>query len=115
MEQSLVELVEGLHAALVSFQPEVYSGEDCATLVERLAAVEKVSAAARVRAAARAAECGAHRSKGFADAADWLARTSGTSTVEAKTALATTTALENMPDTRAAVAAGELSLEQATV
>jgi hypothetical protein len=56
-----VELARAFCAALVSFQPEVCSGEDCAVLVEELAAVEKVSAAARVRAAAHAGSCGAHR------------------------------------------------------
>jgi hypothetical protein len=54
-----------------------------------------------------------HRQKGFADAADWLARASGTSTVEAKAELDTARGLQDMPETRAAVAAGELSLAQA--
>ncbi len=39
MEQSLVELVRVLRAALVSFDPGLHSGEDCAILVEELAAV----------------------------------------------------------------------------
>jgi Domain of unknown function DUF222./HNH endonuclease. len=55
-----------------------------------------------------------HRQKGFADAADWLARAAGTSTVEARMQLETARALEEMPDTRAAVTAGELSMAQAS-
>ncbi|MGH8994377.1 MAG: HNH endonuclease signature motif containing protein [Acidimicrobiia bacterium] len=109
----IVDLARLLREALVAFDPKRFTGEDCAALAEGLAATEKACAAARARAAARAAECGAHRQKGFADAADWLARTSGTSMTEAKATLATAKALEDMPDTRAAAAAGELSLAQA--
>jgi hypothetical protein len=111
--EALVELVEGLRAALVSFQPEVYSGEDCATLVEKLAAIEKVSASARVRAAARAGECGAHRERGFADVSDWMARATGSTAGSAKAALATAAALASQPEAKAALEAGELSFAQA--
>ena len=113
MEQSLVELVRVLRAALVSYQPEVYSGEDCAVLVEELAAVEKVSAAARVRAAARAGECGAHRERGFSDLSDWMARATGSTAGSAKAALDTAAALESQPEAKAALEAGELSFAQA--
>jgi hypothetical protein len=102
-----------LRAALAGFDAKRCTGEDAAAIAEDLAATEKACAAARVLAAARAAECGAHRQKGFADAADWLARASGTSMVEARTALATAKALEGMPATRAAATAGEVSLAQA--
>jgi hypothetical protein len=113
MAETLVELVEGVHTALVSFQPEAYSGQDCATLVEKLAAIEKVSAAARVRAAARAGECGAHRERGFADVFDWMARATGSTSGSAKSALETAAALESQPDAKAALEAGELSFAQA--
>ncbi|MGH9036984.1 MAG: DUF222 domain-containing protein [Acidimicrobiia bacterium] len=110
---SLLAAARALRAALAGFEPGLCAGEDCAVVVEELAATEKACAAARVRAAARASDCGAHREKGFADAADWLARASGTSTVAAKAELETARALEEMPETRAAAAAGELSLAQA--
>ena len=113
MQQCLVESVDLLHAALVSFQPETYSGEDCATLVEKLAALEKVSAFARVRAAVRAGECGAHRERGFAEISDWMARATGSTAGSAKAALETVAALESQPDAKAALEAGELSFAQA--
>ncbi|MCA1843364.1 MAG: HNH endonuclease [Actinobacteria bacterium] len=113
MAESLVSLVRDLRTALVSFQPEDYSGEDCAVLVEELAAVEKVSAAARVRAAARAGSCGAHRERGFADVSDWMARATGSTAGAAKTALETAAALDAQPDAKAALDAGELSFAQA--
>jgi hypothetical protein len=110
----LLDAAREFRAAVVGFDPALCPGEDCAAVAEELAATEKACAAARVLAAARAAECGAHREKGFADAADWLARASGTSTVEARTALDTARALREMPETRAAVTAGVLSLAQAS-
>ena len=113
MAESLVEMVRVLRAALVSFDPGLHSGEDCAVLVEELAAIEKVSAWARVAAAARAGECGAHRERGFADVPDWMARATGSTAGSAKAALETAAALESHPEARAALEAGELSFAQA--
>ncbi len=113
MSEGLLAKARALREALVAFDPRLWAGEDSAVVAEELAETGKACDAARVLAAARAVECGAHRQKGFADAADWLARTSGTSTVEAKAELETARALREMPDTRAAVTAGELSLAQA--
>ena len=112
---SVSELAEALRDALASFDPEVFSGEDCALLAERLALTEKACAAARVRAAGRASACGAHRSRGFADAAAWLARVSGSSASEARSALGTAAGLARCPETTQALARGELSLAQAEV
>ncbi|MGH9003076.1 MAG: hypothetical protein ACRDYV_08100, partial [Acidimicrobiia bacterium] len=80
MPDSPLSLSRALREALAGFDPKRYAGEDAAVVAEDLAATAKACAAAQVLAAARAAECGAHRQKGFADAADWVARTGGTST-----------------------------------
>jgi hypothetical protein len=56
---------------------------------------------------------GVHRERGFADVSDWLARATGSSSSSAKTALETAAALEQQPEARAALAAGELSMAQA--
>jgi 5-methylcytosine-specific restriction endonuclease McrA len=111
--ESVLELTRALRTALISFQPDQYSGDECALLVEELAGVEKVSAAARVRAAAHAGSCGAHRERGFADVSDWMARATGTTAGSAKAALETATALESQPEAKAALDAGELSFAQA--
>jgi hypothetical protein len=111
--EELLEFVRGFRAVLVGFSPDVYSGEECAVLVEEMAAAEKACAAARVRAAARAGVCGAHKERGFADASDWMARAAGTSTAAAKAALDMASALEELPEARAALEGGELSLAQA--
>jgi hypothetical protein len=106
-------LTAQLRAALVAFDPGALSGADCASLVEDLALTRKVSVAAEARAAARVASCGAHRDRGFVDPADWWARTSGTTSGETRAALDTIVAVEQCPDTRDALVAGELSLAQA--
>lgn len=113
MAESLVTMARAFRAALISFQPEMYSGEDCAILFEELAAVEKVSAPARARAAARAGECGVHRERGFADVSDWMARATGSTAGAAKSALETLDALDSQPEAKAALDAGELSFAQA--
>jgi hypothetical protein len=106
-------MARAFRAALVSFQPEIYSGEDCAALFEELAAVEKVSAPARARAAARAGGCGVHRERGFADVSDWMALATGVTAGAAKSALETVAALDSQPEAKAALDAGELSIAQA--
>ena len=107
------QLTKQLREALAAFEPELRSGADCAALVEELAATEKACAAARARAGARAAQCGAHRARGFVDAVDWLARTAGSSPGEARSALTTIAAVEHCPETKDALLSGELSLAQA--
>ena len=109
-DTSPVATARALREELVGFEPERFSGADCATLAEELAHTEKACAAARARAAARAAACGAHR--GFGGANEWLGRISGTSAGQARQALDTLAALDNCPETRQAVTAGELSLAQ---
>jgi hypothetical protein len=109
VRQSLDELC----AALASFDPGVYSGADCAELVECFASAEHALAAARARAALRAGACGAHRHRGFAEASDWLAQASGSTVQEARAVLDTVKHLDACPETRDAVVAGEVSLAQA--
>src|SRR6266576_459221 len=105
--EELVGANRALRAALVAFDPDELSGPQCASLVEELAATEKACAVARARAAARAAACGSHKAHGFSDAAEWLARASGTTAGEAKAALETGAALDDCPQTKAAALGGE--------
>jgi hypothetical protein len=113
MAPRFVSLARELRDELAAFEPELLSGTECAFLVEVLAVTEKACAGARARAAARAADCGAHRDHGFRDPEDWLARTSGSSTPEARNALQTARRLEDCPATKQALLDGELSLHQA--
>ena len=71
-------LAEDLVGELVTFDPAVWSGAQCAELVEVLARAETAIAVVRTRAALRAAACGEHRRRGFREPADWLARNEDT-------------------------------------
>jgi hypothetical protein len=98
--------VEALVRALHAFEPGEYSGAACSKLVKALAA-------ARTLAAARAAECNEHRKEGFADPSEWLSRHAGTSARDARDDLSTIKHLEGLPETRAALTSGQVSLGQA--
>ena len=100
-------------AALRTVEVEVLSGESAALVAEEMARVEKACAALRAMAAARAADCGAHRSAGYADPDEWMARMTGESRAKARSDLATGSRLSDCPKTRAAASDGDLSLGQA--
>jgi hypothetical protein len=106
-------LAEQFRAALVEVEAGRYPVADCAEIAEELARCEKACAAARVLFAARAAECGEHRKRGFADAHDWMARSTGSSRGEARSALATMSTAAACPEIQDALVAGEVSLAQA--
>ncbi|TMK88718.1 MAG: DUF222 domain-containing protein [Actinobacteria bacterium] len=114
MAPRFVALAKELREELASFEPALFSGRDCAGLAEALASTEKACAAAKARAAARAAACGAHRDRGFGDPEDWLARTSGSSTHQARSDLKTAQRLDDCPATKQAVLDGDLSMDEAS-
>ena len=58
---------------LAGLDPALYSGADCAEVVELLARAEKRCAGVRVLFAARAAECSAYWDKGYSNPRTWLA------------------------------------------
>ncbi len=113
MPGSVLECARALRVALSGFCSELVCGGDCARLAEELAATEKACAAVRVLAAARAVEAGAHRERGFADGAKWLARQSGSTAGQAREALQTANRLADCPDTKTALLSGDISLSQA--
>ncbi|HEX6597343.1 MAG TPA: DUF222 domain-containing protein [Acidimicrobiales bacterium] len=115
MAATVLEQARALRTALAAFDPATLTGEDAATVAEALAATEKACAVARARTAARAAECHSHERRGFADAAEWLARLSGCTRGDAKAALDTASTVSAGTPVGAALAAGELSIAQAAV
>src|SRR5438067_8881375 len=111
---SLLDEIEGWRVRLAALDAASLAADGCATLVGALARLGKACDAARARLAARAEAGRAHTTLGFADGAEWLARASGTTEVEARRA--TNTAL-SMPAGSAAESAwwnGELSVAQAS-
>lgn len=111
--QHLRTAIAELRSALAAVDPTSMPGTECMRLASELATAEKASAGVRARCAARAALTGAPRSAGFRDPADWLAREAGSSRRDAEAALDVAASLPDLPATRAALDAGELSLAQA--
>ena len=113
MDAALLGEVRSWRRALSRLKPSDLPVESCVSLVEALAELEKAAVGLRVRAAARVAAVGSRRIHSEGDAAEWLARATGTSTGAAKSAIETAGALEKCPRTAKAVSKGKLSLEQA--
>jgi hypothetical protein len=113
VEPRLRAVAEELCREIAGFDPALYSGADCAVLAEALSKTEKACAGARARAGARAVACGAHKDRGFADGADWLAKKTGMSLAEARSDIDTANSLADLPATADALARGEVSLKEA--
>jgi len=97
-----------MRRAASAFEPDRWSGADCAAIAEELSAAANACLAAAARAAARASACNTRR-----DGSAWLARVSGTTPAEARAALSTVAAVEGCPATAEALASGQVSLRQA--
>ncbi|MDQ1376327.1 MAG: hypothetical protein QOE15_500 [Acidimicrobiaceae bacterium] len=113
MLAELTQACEALGDVLTTVEPARLSGLDCAHVVEILARTEKRCAAVRAVAAARAAQCGAHKDRGFVDATGWLGHVAGVAAPDARAALAVGDGLADCPQTRQALLSGEVSLAQA--
>ena len=113
MAHPLLEMAATLRDALGKVEPGAFTPADCAAVAEALAVTEKVCGAARLLFAARAVDAGAHRDRGVADGAAWLATHGGTTAHAARDALKTAAELDAHPDTKAALLAGEVSIDQA--
>jgi hypothetical protein len=98
----VIELVRRCRVTLAGIDVALLTVADAAVLVSELARLEKACASAKARAAERAAM-----------RAEELAKVSGSSVGAAKAALDTAGLLAACPDTAAALAAGEVSLDQA--
>ena len=109
----LLAASQAYRSLLKEFDAGVLTGEQCAELVAELARAEKACAAVRMVAAKRAADCQAHRQRGFRDAADWLAREMGSTRGTARNTLEHADAIESCAVVRDAAIDGDLSLAQA--
>jgi hypothetical protein len=111
-ERGLLQLVEGLRQMVGQLEPDVYRGSDAARLVGLFAEVEKLGAAGRTLMARRVDDTGVWRQEGHRNAATWLAIKAGTSVGQAMGALDTARRLDDLPATKAAFRAGQLSDDQ---
>ncbi len=113
MSTTVLQRAALLREALAGLEPGLFSAADCARLAEEMAVTEKACAAARLLCSARAVRAGAHKERGFSDGAAWMARQIGNTGQAARRELMTASSLDECPETRAALLAGEVSLEQA--
>ena len=98
----LVQELRSVRAALAGLDVAMLTVSDAAALLPELASLKKACAAAEARTACRAGQ-----------SAEDLALQGGMSVGAARAAIETVAALDQCPDTAAALSAGEVSLEQA--
>ena len=113
MGVGIAELRESLGDYAARFDAAVLSAAQAADVVEQASRIEKMAATVKSLAAARLAETGSWRVEGDRSAAHQLARRTGTSVVQAASAIDTARRLESLPAIASAARRGELSAEQA--
>lgn len=92
--------------------PERVTGEQAASILEKLVKLDRAVAAGRLGFARRAAQCMAWREAGHRSAADWLAQKTKTSIGEAISTLETAKSLPDLPATNEALRQGSISVQQ---
>ena len=102
-----------LRGILASLDPEVLPAAAAQQLVTVFADIEKLAAAGKTLAARRVENAGVWRQGVDRSAADWLARTTGTTTGAARATLDTGRAVLAQPEVDAALRAGDLTPVQA--
>ncbi len=112
MRSTVLEVRDQLRAAVAAFDPEVQTQASAAQLVRHFADIEKLAATGKALAARRVATGDGWRHTGNRTPAEWLARTTGTTTGAAAATLATADKLKTLPDIDAAARRGDLSPAQ---
>lgn len=109
----IAEAARPLKRALRSVDPDSVSGPEAASAVSELAEIKKVCDAALARFAARAETLGAHKSRGHASGAQWMAKSMGITPAQAQRSMDTARALEDLPRAKEAYVSGRISEQQA--
>src|SRR5204863_9781119 len=109
----LSELRQAVCDAAAAFDPALLDRDGAVRALKHWSAMHNATAAAMALAAARVEECGAPDDSGAKDAADFVARTTGTSPGAAKRRMRTGQTMRKSDDTRSAATAGTLSDDQA--
>lgn len=103
---------EAVEAFVANTEPERVTGEEAATILDKLLKIERAAAAGRLAFARRAAQCMRWREDGHRSAAAWLAQKARTSMGEAISMLETAGQLPALPATSEALRRGALSPQQ---
>jgi hypothetical protein len=110
----IAELRESLGEYAAGFDADVLSAAQAKEVLEHASRMENIAATLKAVAAARVAETGSWKEDGDRSAAHHLARRTGTTLLNAATAIETVRRLQALPETAAAARRGDLSAEQAT-
>jgi Domain of unknown function (DUF222) len=114
MFEQVRQAIERLQCALRELDPSRVDGAQARRLVEDFAGIERLAAAGKAIAVRRVEEARAWaKDGGHRDVASWLAATTGTTVGQARATVETAARLEELPETEAALRAGELSALQA--
>jgi hypothetical protein len=106
VREAITALASSWRDALTGLDTVALPDTDVRWLVEQLAGIEKLTAAARVRLAA------VLQTRGDRQTAEWLGRTTGSSTAKARSELEARREIDECPATAAAVDTGRLSMAQ---
>jgi Domain of unknown function (DUF222) len=112
---TLTELRRAMSEYATRFDPARVVACDASRIVNDAAAIEKMAATVKSLAAGRVAETEIWKRDGDRSAAHQLARTTGTSVVQAKETLVAARRLQDLPTAAAAARRGELSTQQVAV
>ena len=107
LRRSVADYAAGFDAALLS-------SAHAERVVDEASSIERIASTVKALAAARVAETGGWRAEGDRSPAHHLARRTGTTVVQAASAIDTARRLETLPETSAAARRGELSAEAAS-
>jgi len=113
MSTALGTAIRQLRSFLADADPQRVTTTQAAQFVEALCEIERLATAGKLLFASRAACSPMVADQGYTTAAFWLAETSKAPVGEAISAIATSKALAELPDTAAALRAGALSGAQA--
>jgi hypothetical protein len=111
--QPIAVAADALAALVAELDPDDLPPSDGPRLVKLGTKIERLGLALRLGGAAMVATAGTWEGQGDRSAAEWMARTTGTSMSDAIGTVAAAAQLSELPTTAAAVWRGELSAEQA--
>ncbi len=109
----LLSLLTAVQAEVARLDPGQLPARDAMDVVKVLDRVGRVADAGKMAAALRVAESSLWKRSGRTSAADWLAATTGVGVGDAVRALKTAEVVADAPETRDALARGEVSPRQA--
>jgi hypothetical protein len=110
----LRDIERSLRCQCEALDPDAVVLADVLALFRTLESVARLADGAKLRLARKVEEAGCHRVDGSRDAAEFLAKATGTTVTAARDALATSKRLSGQAATDAALATGQVSVDQAT-